>query len=423
MRFMPSIFGRSAPAERAITSLGGIQEDNNFAADTGAYGPLGFVSASDSLRNPDTFAALRDTSATVARLPINIYRRDSQGKKRRVTDSIEQRLINKPGGSWTRQMFWQFVVRSMETNGRCLALVARDEGGRPVGLHPTPAHGWKIDMAFDEVTGTGRFRYIDPKQREVPFEDVLDFVYDLHVDSFRQFTPISPVKYAGRMQDLFARGEQKISDIYNFVSAIFVEIAAAGAGSETASYKERISALRAAIRFAQKNGYGIIPIDPGSKVDQSSVTSAQQNQLIEMMEQISVQASKHFSTSPVLHGDARGSYRNAEGAMLAFTRLKVAPFTNIIEQEIENKLLLPGEWCEFGTNALLKGDVARESQRMVMLVSGGILTPNQALDELGYEASDDPKADVLNDPQPQGGANMQPGGQLPEDAPSGSQDA
>lgn len=396
--------------------------DAMYERTQGGSGVLGYVGYEKALQNPDTFAAIRDSSATLARLPLRVFYRDDEGKRRQVRNTPEVRLLDRPGGSWTRQLFWQFIERSMETHGRGMAIIVKDQGGRIIALQPVSPDGWTIDMVTDPATGGLVFTYRSPGHVTYPYDEILDFPFDLHVGRSNTYKPIAPLRYASRLQDLFARGEEKINSIYSFAAVIFVKMLNSSMANEEESYKERIASLAITLRQAARKGFGIVPVDEGSEIDSSAVSTADQNQLVELMGQISVQASKFFGTSPVLHGDARGSYRNAEGAMLAFARLKVSPITNVCEQEIGLKLLPPDQYAEFDLNAMLKGDVARETQRQVMLVTAGIRTPNQAADELGYEASDDETADDLKDGTSMGGANLMPSMEPPDDEPTGQQD-
>lgn len=393
---------------------------DDFAADTGKFGPMGVLSHINHLYNPDTFAALRDTSSMFARLPLVVYERDTSGRRRQVVNTPETRLLERPGGaggSWSRQNFWQFEIRSMETHGRGLALIQRDPRGVPIALHPAIPARWKIKPTVDD-RGFASMEYRDPKGNLVDPADILDFVFDFNVERFDAFKAISPVKYSDRLRELFTRGEQKVSDIYDMVSAIFVEIEQAD-GNEALDFEQKAVALQLAIRLANKKGSGLVPIPKGSRVDQSSVTTAQQNQLAELMSELSVQESKHFGTSPNLHGDSRGSYRNAEAALKAFTQLKIQPLTNVVEQEIDAKLLMPGEWCRFVTRDLTKGDVKTQAQIAVMMVVAGIWTPNEGREFTDMDRYDDEDADKLRDPTDMGGVNMFPEEELPNEEPAG----
>ena len=318
----------------------------------------------------------------------------------------------------SRNAFWKFQVRGMETNGRSLALIVRNARGNPVTLQPRSAKGWDIKHAVDLNTYAFLFKYKDPKGNDVPAKDILDFVYDMTVDG--SYKPIAPAKYAGRSAALYREGEDKISSIFQFVNAIFVEMLT---GKSTNTFEELLAAMATALDEAKRLGRGIIPVPEASNINTSALTATQQKELGTLMDTFSVQGSKFFATSPALHGDSRiGSYRNAEAAMLAFLRLKAMPMTDILEQEVEIKLLQPDHHCEFQTSKLLAGDLSRDTQRVVMLVGAGMLTVNQGLQELGYEPSADPKADELGTPAATGGANLMPSDDLPDDEPSGEQD-
>lgn len=432
MKLLPSFLSRSGPpARRAKLEQITMNELGELVRGATGLGVAGLETGGSvrrALRNPDTFAAIRDASATLARLPLKLSVYENVNGKMRRTPAPEtpgSRVLDRPGGSISRQMFWQFHVRGMLTNGRSLALIHRNNRGEPLNLQPRSAHDWTVKPValgdeHGEQAGSLAFEYTGPKGDKWPHTDILDFVYDLEVDTTNK--AISPAKYASRTRSLHSTGEEKIAAIYSFINAVFVKTGIMPNTDEKATFEERVAAFSTYLAMAQRKGYGIIPIGQDDEVDQRNVTTAQQNQLAELLAEISVQNSKFFATSPVLHGDARGSYRNAEGALLAFSKLNIAPLTNVIEQEVELKLLPTGQTARFDVQALLKGDPARDAQRLNMLRLGGNITANEVRDELGWDYIDDPLADVLCEPQSSGGSNLEPTDQPPNDEPAGSAD-
>ena len=392
------------------------------ATGLGSSGVLSSFNERAALLNPDTFAGIRATNSTIARLPLNFYETLEDGRPSKLSSGPVLDLFKRPGGSFTPQMFWQYIVRCMETHGRGIAIINRRVDGSPATLQPRSSKGWTIEATINQEDGSIVFTYQSPEGHTIPYTDVLDFVFDLHADG--TYEPISPVRYTHRLRGLFLEGENKMLDMFNFINAVFLEMPEATNknANEEKTAEEYSIALGKALARAKEGGNSVVPITAGSKVDNAGST-AQQVQLAESMDAVSTQSSKFYSTSPSIHGDARiGSYRNAEAAILAFTRLKISAISDIIEQEINLKLLEPNQYAKFDTSELLKGDAAKEAQRATMLTTAGIWTPNEARLELGkplYEDKEDAgEADKLKDGSSMGGANLIPQEGLPNDEPS-----
>ena len=350
--------------------------------------------------NPDIFSALRVVSATMARLPLRLYERN--GDELPSANPVS-RIIAKPGGGMTRQLMWQKVVREMYRHGRSLAIITRTETGEPVSMTPVILDKWTVDVDVDENTGAAEFKYSMDGTPHAS-ADILDFVWDYD----ERLQPISPVRQAGRVINLRHQGEEKMHDYFKIVASIFIK-SQSGKNQDDKSIRDQVEDFARLLRKKSP----VLALPSIFDLVDTKATTSEQLQLAQLLEIVSSEGAKMMGVSPSVLGDLKnGSYRTVEAALLAMARLTIAPLGNVVEQQVELKLLEPGQTARFDDSELLRGSPTQEGQLNALLVTSGQITPNEARRRQNIPPSDDPAADKLRIGDP-GGMNAAP----PQDPP------
>ena len=124
---------------------------------------------------------------------------------------------------------------------------------------------------------------------------------------------------------------------------------------------------------------------------------ASSSQMLETREYNVVEIARFFNINPVLLGDlSHSSYNSIEDAQIEFTTHTLLPLINLLEEEINRKLIKDvNQYIDFDENFLMKGNKATLSSFYTSLVTNGILTVNEAREALNYNKFDTDEANSL----------------------------
>lgn len=99
---------------------------------------------------------------------------------------------------------------------------------------------------------------------------------------------------------------------------------------------------------------------------------------------------RFFSINPVLLGDlSHSSYSTIEASLLEFVTHTLYPYITLIENELKRKLIKPSEknlYIDLDAGFILKSDKNSQANYLSTLVSSGIMTRNEAREQLGLNA-------------------------------------
>lgn len=128
----------------------------------------------------------------------------------------------------------------------------------------------------------------------------------------------------------------------------------------------------------------------GGNMDFQPVSSKpNDSQMVESRQQNTLEVCRLFGINPVLVGCNTGAtFSNFETAQNEFVVRTLMPYTAMIEAEFTKKLLTSrdkGRRVCLDESCLLRADKAAESSYYTQLCTNGILTINEARQQLGYE--------------------------------------
>lgn len=153
--------------------------------------------------------------------------------------------------------------------------------------------------------------------------------------------------------------------------------------------KDQREGIRTAWNESQiGNGTGIAVLESGMKYQQIS-SNSKDAQLLETRLFNIQEVSRWFNISPVLLGDlSKTSYNNLEQAQLQFVTNTLAPYIDMLEEELNRKLILPKDRLKYYIDVVEEDIIKQDKQSQVnylnTLVNSGIITRNEARKQLGY---------------------------------------
>jgi HK97 family phage portal protein len=103
-----------------------------------------------------------------------------------------------------------------------------------------------------------------------------------------------------------------------------------------------------------------------------------------------VEIARFFNISPILLGDlSHTSYNDIEQAQIEFVQHTLLPIINLLEDEINRKLITNrNNYIDFDETQLLTGNKATLANYYSTLVSNAIITINEAREQLGWNSID-----------------------------------
>lgn len=109
-------------------------------------------------------------------------------------------------------------------------------------------------------------------------------------------------------------------------------------------------------------------------------------QMLESREFNITEIARFFNINPILLGDlSHSSYNSIEDAQIEFVTHTLLPIINLMEEEINRKLVTTStQYIDFDETELLKGNKATMANYYTSLVSNAILTINEVREALGY---------------------------------------
>jgi len=325
------------------------------------------------------FAAVEIISNSVAELPINI-----KTKKENQTSIVSSHPLYRIFDDCllTKYMMMKMLVTDMLLYGDGLAYIERGQDGTPINLIYCP-HG-TFSIQYDEPTG--KLFYFITNIRPGRIEPI-DVIHILK-NSNNGVQGRGILSYAYRTISLSNYTEKAASDYFS--SGMHV----AGILSTTSPRltEEQRNAIRNAWNQSHgKNGTGMAILENGMSYQPVS-SNSKDSQLLDTRLFNLQDVARFFNINPVLLGDlSHSSYSTIEASLLEFVTHTLYPYITLIENELNRKLIKPSEktlYIDLDAGFILKSDKTSQANYLKTLVSGGIITTNEAREQLGLNPID-----------------------------------
>lgn len=339
---------------------------------------LGFASKLFSLSGYDpfslspVFAATQRISNAIGMLPwtIKTYS-DAKVQDNNYLKILFDKCVQ------TRFIFVKNLIKDVIINGNAYALIERNTNGTPTNLiYLRPGQCTPLV----DSTGTKLFYNIPQfKKGYVEPINVLHFFMD------------SADGIQGRALIDFARNTIKLSQYTEKAASDYFGsgMRLTGVLSTTAPRltEQQRNDIRNAYLAGMSSGSGIAVLENGMTFSSMS-NNAKDSSLIDTRLYNVQEVGRFFNISPVQLGDlSHTQYGSIEQSQLDFLTNTLAPWIEMLEAEINRKLVLPRDKTKYhidlDTNCLLKTDRQSFANYISTLISNSIITINEARNLLG----------------------------------------
>lgn len=352
--------------------------------------------------------AVNKLARQVARLPLKVYERDGD-ERRRVRGHELARALDAPAPGWSGFTLKEATMMSLYIFGNALWVKTRRQGDL-VGFEVVPWQSVAIDkdgnyqvMASDRVTRLlpGRvvhFRWWNPAGAAgVSPLEALRTTLELEREAARVAT------------NRFRDGGQPDGVIK--VKAQLTE-------------SQRTGLRQSMIDLMSGRGSKYLVLDEDTEWQPMSQT-AHDSQLVEHRKLTREEVAAVFDIPPPIIGILdHATFSNIEEQHKMLYQDTLGPPLALIEQTIRRQVidLEPGwddVFVEFDLAEVLKGNLKERAEALAVQITNGMITRNEARQINNLPPSDDPRADQLFFPlntAPLDGATVNPGGDPPPEA-------
>ena len=319
-------------------------------------------------------------SDSIAQLPCEPYRIDSDGCKIKFTKHPTYNLLNRePNQNMSKFTFMKTMVVSMLLTGNAYALIERDERGNAKALYYIPTELVTI-LKPQTITDTISYSITGMK-------NVVEDCNMIHILNFTSdgYEGISTLAYARKTLGLAMDAEANAEGFFKG-GANVAGILKCNSPLTTKQKESLKSSWNSAFNGSTGTPNGIAVLD--ADLDFQSVTvNPSDAQLLETRQFNVIDICRFFGVSPVKAFDlSKSSYNTIEQMQLAFLTDTLQPLLEKIECEFQRKLYKPSEkdniTVRFSTAPLLRADKQSQANYYNTLFQMGVMTINEIRREL-----------------------------------------
>lgn len=355
-------------------------EERSNSFDYLLYNGTGAYSTNKALLLSTVYRCVEVISDSVAQLPLEPYKIDSNGFKMKFKSHPTYRLLNaEPNNRMTRFTFVKTLIVSTLLKGNGYAYIERDNQGNATALHYIPSELVTIipPMTLKDnitYTVTGLSNIIEACN----MIHILNFSYD-------GITGISTLAHAKNTLGLSADSEAHASGFFkggaNLAGILKVQ------SNLTSKQKTDLkTSWQTAFSpsTGQPNGVAVLE---GNMDFQPITVNPTDAQLLETRQFNVIDICRFFGVSPVKAFDlSKSSYSTVEATNLSFLTDTLSPLLEKLELEFERKLYKPSEKdsidVRFDTSRLLRADKQSLASYYNTLFNIGVVSLNEIRKEL-----------------------------------------
>jgi HK97 family phage portal protein len=329
------------------------------------------VTPESALSHPAVLGAVRLVAELTASLPLVVYERTGDGRRRAENHPVYKLLHEAPNPTQTPFTFKETIALHLLLYGNAYILVNWAENGAPAALWPLHPTMVQVEV---QPGGTVLYRVTaQGQQATYPPDDILHIPL-LALDGI---IGRSPVQLAREAIGAALAAEQHAAGYFANAARPSGVLKVAGALTDKAAER-----LKKAWQEAYGRGKaGTAVLEEGTEYQPIS-DNAQESQLLESRQfAMRVIAAALRIPPHLLDPSARGTYANVETQSLEFLTFSLQPFLTRLEEAFTLKLFTPGErrryFVEFLTDGLLRADTRTRYQAYQIGIQAGFLTVNE----------------------------------------------
>lgn len=365
-------FFKKEPKEKEVRSY----LDNDSLYNYLTYNSSGSYTESKSMNLAAAYRCVEVITDAVAQLPLECYKVDQDGYRKRYIESDIYNLITKqPNKITTRFTFIKTLITSVLLKGNGYAVITRDKGKVK-----------SIDFVKSEFVTVQQLRNGDIIYSVTGYKNAIPAKDMIHILNFSYdgITGVSTLTHAKNTLGLTADSEAHARGFFkggaNLAGILKV------LGTVTSDQKSKIkTAWQNAFNASSGTPNGIAVLE-GNMEFQPITVNPSDAQLLETRKFNVIDVCRFFGVSPIKCFDLdAANYSTVEATQLAFLTDTLAPLLEKIEQEFERKLFNPEDNAKinFEESALLRTDKASQASYFTSLINAGVMTPSEVRKQLG----------------------------------------
>jgi len=333
------------------------------------------VNVNTALGVPAVWAAVNFLAATIAGLPLKVYRRDADGQSEVVASAANQlplilgEAVNPAMSSfeWRKYTFDQVF-----TGGRGITYIERNNSGAVVNLYA-------LDPTLLTVRMFEGRKFYDVRigsqlTKTYAATDIIDIPFMLEHDFVDHRGPIATNRDAIGMAIAASRYGSKAFQAGGVPPAVMTGPFQSGAAAARAS--EDVASTMAKLA---RDGRPVMALPLGHELKAIGF-APEQMQLLELQRFSIEQIARIYNLPPIFLQDlTHGTFSNTEQQDLHFVKHTVKRWVEQTEAELNLKLFGRGSpfFCEFNLDGLMRGDLKTRMEAHATAIQNGIRTPNE----------------------------------------------
>jgi len=336
------------------------------------------VTSEQAMRMNTVYSCIKVLSDTMATLPCHLYRETTAGTEMHKAAPLHDLIRNNPNEYQTGAEFFAYVMVNLCLNGNFYGYVNRTSSGKVVEILPLKSENVTV-LQDQQYNILYKITFDNGK------EDVLGPSEILHIRgmSLDGLTGISPITYN-------ANSIGAGMDARDYAANVFTNDATPRGILHTDGILdddsfENIKASWNAGHQGVANSHKVAILEQGLKFQPISL-SPNDVQLLDARKYTRSEICAMYRVPPHMIGDLdRATFSNIEHQDLAFYKATMLPYIMQIEARLNKALLnVNTQHFKFDVSNLLRTDMATRVETYNTLIAAGVMNPNEARQERGY---------------------------------------
>lgn len=372
------------------------------------------VTPERALQIAAVYSCVRLLSESAAMLPVALYERTTNGRRRLDGHPVERLLTQVPNPDMDASEFWRTMVAWMGIRGNAYAFIERNAAGAPVGLWP-----------------------VSPIAVDVRRADSGRLVYDVQSDQLVDYVPLPNGRGLVRAENMlhfraFGMGPEGLSPVgmareqvgtsyaaMRYVGGFFARDASPGGvvsveGELTDTQYDRLTAQWRSLHEGFDKAHRLALLEGGAKWETTTLSPVDAA-FLDTYRLTRTDIAGIYGVPPHMIGDVDRSTSWGSGIeqqSLGYVIYSLMSYLTRLEKATAVKLLGDRQYLKFNPNALVRGDITARYQAYAQGRQWGWLSTNDVR-RLEDQEPLGPEGDVYLQP-----LNMVPAGE-PAPRPSG----
>ncbi len=339
-------------------ALNWFRPPNSPPAFYGPYAPGAVHTPERAMTLSPFYCGVRLYQTTLGSLPLVTYRKTDTGRERADDVGPFYLLHARPNPAMSRAVFWELCAKSMFLDGEFFCHVRKNDNGDLIGLYPI--HQSRVMRVAVDENWNKAYLVREESGQAVYLDHEMIHLFNFSFDGIRD---VRLLEFAAESLGLHRQVLESATACYGNAVRPSGYLKYPGK-LNTAAIKEIKDFF--ASEYAGTNNTGKVPVvGENGEFIPFPTTNADDARIIEALGASVDDIARWLGISPLLlYNLARGTFSNLGAENTAFYQRTIRPLLDKIELELNHKIFGEGSefYCEFLTEAILRGDPLQQAQ-------------------------------------------------------------